>query len=543
MRAAFLISTAALLFSAPAFGQAIEVGQLGSAAAFDVGVIDSQTGGLDKNLWQATSAARAQYLLETVNAKDASGVARDLIRAAVLTGGSPPRFENAEQDTDFKKARLKVILDLGEMSAAQSIINRTPVLSEDNVLKANMALLAGDNQGACASADIIVEDRADPVWARLRAFCHVLRGEIPAAELTTDILKAAEYEDPAFYSLMQIVSGGSSKPDLKAVKSDDALHMALMTKAALPWPKGQPSKSYAARLALSEMLPGNERLAAMQDAGNALSNSQMEQVFDSLIAAATKAPDDEPELAGQAPTPAELPSLDEALSKKDAASSVALYQIARSGAQVDRPKAVAALLQRADTAGAFDRFSSFLAPLIQTLSPEEQVLTDLNIFTRAAIARGDTSVLRQFYDLVSDQPDVQPRIALVSDALGYGFLGGGLGTDIETRIAEEDTDKARVVRDMFIAAAMGAGLSVDAMANVEGLKPSTGRALLPGQRLALETSARSGARAETALWAAKALQGERLNTESLYTVITALNQAGLTRFAGRLAAEDFWTGL
>ena len=541
MRAAFLISTAVLLFGAPAFGQSIEVGQLGSAAAFDVGVIDSQTGGLDKNLWQATRAARAQYLLETVDAKDASGIARDLVRAAVLTGGTPPRSETTAQDAAFKKARLKVILDLGEMSAAQSIINRTPVLSEDNVLRVNMALLAGDNQGACASADIIVEDRADPVWARLRAFCHVLRGEIPAAELTTDILKTAEYEDPAFYSLMQIVSGGSSKPDLKAVKSDDALHMALMTKAALPWPKGQPPKSYAARLAMNEILPADERFAALYVAGNALSNAQMEKAFDGLIAVATNALDDETELAGQAPIPSALPSLDDVLAGKDAASSAALYQIARSGTQVDRPKAIAALLQRADTAGAFDRFSSFLAPLIETLSPEEQVLTDLNIFTRAAIARGDTSVLRQFYDLVSDQLDVQSRIALVSDALGYGFLGGGLGTDIEARFAEKDTNKARVVRDMFIAAAMGAVMSVDTMANVEGLKPSKGRALLPGQRLALEAAARSGARAEAALWAARALQGERLNTESLYTVITALNQAGLTRFAGRLAAEDFWT--
>lgn len=532
MRQALIISVALCIFSLPAYGQSIEVGQLGSAAAFDVGVIDEQSGGLDKNLWQGTSASRATYLLNSLETEGISGLPRELVRAVVLSGGTPPRSDSGNMETGFKKARLQSIIDLGEMAAAQSIINRTPLLSADNVLKSDMALLAGDTQTACGVADIVSEGRAEPQWARLRAFCHVLRGEVPAAELTADILKTSGYEDPAFYSLLQIISGGSGKPDLENLKADDPLHMALMSKAALPWDKGGLSQSYAARLALNSISSADDRMKALFQAGAALSDAQISEILTSFLA---QTETEEGETA-------DIVLLDEAISKNDAIHTARLYEIARSGQQVDRPKAIAELLSRADAVSMFDRFAEFLAPLIQTLSPEEQSLTNLKLFTRAAIVRGDVTTLRQFHGLLENDPSKQARMALVSDALGYGFLGGGLGTDIESRFLVDETQD-RASRDAFIASALGASLSLSDMATLEELSSSSGRAVTPGQRLALDAAARAGSRAETALQAAKTLTGERLNTEGLYTVIQALNEAGLTRWAGRLAAEDFLVDL
>ena len=45
--------------------QTIEREQLGAAQAFDAGVIDANSGGLDSGLWQGTSAQTATYLLKT----------------------------------------------------------------------------------------------------------------------------------------------------------------------------------------------------------------------------------------------------------------------------------------------------------------------------------------------------------------------------------------------------------------------------------------------------------------------------------------------
>lgn len=529
---ALIISAAFCAFSVPAFGQSIEVGQLGSAAAFDVGVIDEQSGGLDKNLWQGTSASKATYLLQSLEMDGEQGVSRELIRAVVLSGGTPPRANDGETETGFKKARLQAVVNLGEMSAAQSIINRTPLLSTDNALKSDMALLAGDTQAACGVADIVTEGRAEPQWARLRAFCHVLRGEISAAELTADILKTSGYKDPAFYSLLGIISGGAGTPDLENLKTDDALHMALMSKAALPWTEGKPSNSYAARLALNPISPADERLKALYQAGAALSDAQIGEILAGFLAPAT--------LEGGETAPALM--LEDAMSKNGAEHTAILHEIARSGQQMDRPKAIAEMLTRAQAADAFDRMAGFLTPLIQTLSPEEQILTDLKLFTRAAIVRGDVAALRQFHSLLEDEPAKQARMALISDALGYGFLGGGLGTDIETRFMSE-ASRDRAARDAFIASALGANLSLTDVASLEALTASSGRSVSPGQRLALGAAVQSSSRAETALWAAKILKGEPLNAEGLYTVILALNEAGLTNFAGRLAAEDFLADL
>ena len=63
---AFILAllTGAALTALPAGAQTIERGQLGAAQAFDAGVIDANSGGLDSGLWQGTSAATATYLLK-----------------------------------------------------------------------------------------------------------------------------------------------------------------------------------------------------------------------------------------------------------------------------------------------------------------------------------------------------------------------------------------------------------------------------------------------------------------------------------------------
>ena len=182
-----LSATALCTMSLPALSQSIEVGQLGTAQAFEVGTLDVNNGGLDTALWQGTSAGRANLLLHAVPTATSNPVAKRLVRAALLSGGVPPQGGPTEQ-TAFRQARLAAIINLGDMQAAQTITSRTPDLSGNNKISSDLALLAGDNDRACAVADTVLDNRGAPEWARLRAFCHVLRGETPAAELTADMI-------------------------------------------------------------------------------------------------------------------------------------------------------------------------------------------------------------------------------------------------------------------------------------------------------------------------------------------------------------------
>ena len=526
------VLTASVLTHFNAAAQSIEVGQLGSAEAYDVGTLDPSRGGLDQNLWNRTSAPRAVRLLKQAPVQSRDPLVRDLIRAAVLSGGVPPRAADPAMETAFKTARIETIITMGEMGAAQEIIARTPVLSRNNLLQVGMHLRAGNDEAACAVADTVLEDRAAPKWARLRAYCHVVRDEIAAAELTTDVLRSSDYKDPSYFSLMNRISGGVGKPDFKSLSANDSLHIALMSRAALDWPKDRPQTA-SARIALSPLAAPDDRLVALYAAGPALSDAQIRSVMTGLAAS------QEDDLAGDDLAGGVVPGYASAVAADVPKGTAQLFELAQSGSQEDRPQAMAELLKRAKGAGALDRFAALMGASIQTLSPEEQVITDLKLFLGAAIGRQDLPALRGFYSALGDKPELQERIALISDALGYGFLGGDLGIDLETRLTGKGKTKARAQRDVFIALAMGATLSDIAEADFSLAGAGEGKTVSPGALAALQAAAQSNSKAETALRAADILSGDPLDNPSLYAVIKALSDAGLPSFAGRLAAKDF----
>ena len=200
------------------------------------------------------------------------------------------------------------------------------------------------------------------------------------------------------------------------------------------------------------------------------------------------------------------------------------------------------MLKAADKKGVFSRFVRFFRNNIAIIPPSMQAETDLKLYTRAAIERGDISTLQGFYQSLPEGSQ-KLRMALVADALGNGFTLGTLGEDIESRLAETGAKKRRALRDTFIATAMGSRLSGDAEEALDGAGRGSGIAVKAGDLLALSAAAKASSRAETALRAAIIIDRGTLDNPSLAAVIEALQMAGLPQFAGRLAAEDFAKGL
>ena len=185
-----VLLSAVLLFSSmmvpmTSHAQSIEIGQLGAAQAYDAGVIDISNGGLDAALWQSTSAMMAVHLLEKIPLTSSNPVVQDLIEAVVFSAGVPP----SGADTRYDQLRLKTVMQLGDQEALTNIATRNPDIARDPIVRADLALAGNDIEGACSIADNIREDRSLPSWAKLRAFCHAERGEISAAELTTELLQ------------------------------------------------------------------------------------------------------------------------------------------------------------------------------------------------------------------------------------------------------------------------------------------------------------------------------------------------------------------
>ena len=517
-------------FSAIAAAQSIEVGQLGAAQAYDAGTIDFSSGGLDPALWQGTSAKMATHLLNKLPANSKNPIVKDMIRTVVLTGGVPPEGT----DAGYAQARLRSVMALNDPAALENLASRSPEVVADPAVRADLALAVGEVDKACTMADSVTEGRGTPTWARLRAFCHAKRGEGPAAELTAKLLKNTGYDDSVYFELMNRMTGLSKKTDTLDL-SGDPLYGAMASAIAGKTPTPLAAQAYmsplqAAATAQDPKASPEARLAALFKAGQLLDNGAIGAVLNGMIFDGVDVND---------LSSASNIELAQVIHASSAKSFAQLYALTKQGGDPAlTAKAAGALLQRADKAGAFARFAKLLEAELTVLSPEAQAGADLKTFAKAAVLRADIGSLQGLYAALGDSPKKQARIALAADALGNGFRMGDLGRDIEARLAQAgDSSVAR--RDAFIALSLGSVLSDEGAIALEGMRAGTGRGLPSGDRAALRAAAKAGSRAETALRAAIALDGRRLDGPSMAGVISALMDAQLTQYAGKLAALDY----
>jgi hypothetical protein len=524
-----------IAFPLGASAQSIEVGELGAAQAYDAGVIDFNSGGLDPALWQGTSAKMATHLLNNLPDVPKHPIGKNMIRSVVLTGGVPPQGD----DPGYAQARLRSVMALNDPQALQNLASRSPDIVADPAVRADLALAVGEVENACAMADSITEGRSTPTWARLRAVCHVKRGEVPAAELTVSLLKKSGLKDDVFYALMNRLTGVSqSTPDISL--SGDPLYAAMadLIAAGAPAPLSAPNYMtplQAASVARDPKASPDARLQALFKADKLLDNAAMEQILSGMIYDGVPV---------DALSGASNFTLEQALAAGPSGKSFAqLFALIKQGGDPQiTAKAASALLTRAQKAGAFARFSELIEAELAILSPEAKAATDLALFARAAVLRADIGALQSLYAALGERPEDQARLALAADALGNGFRLGDLGRDIETRLGTPAA-KRRAERDAYIALALGSTLSGSGAIALEGAGAGAGRALKDGQIAAIGASAKAGSRAETALRAAIALEGRALNGPSLAAVIAALMEAQLPQYAGQIAALDFLEGL
>ena len=520
-----LLLTAALIFSPMmTYAQSIETGQLGAAQAYDAGVIDARTGGLDAALWQGTSAATAVRLMETLPMNSNNALVQDMIEAVILSAGVPPEGANGAYAQTRLKAVMALSAKMGDTDALNNFTARNPDIAREPAVRADLALARGDIAGACQIADNISEGRGRPVWAKLRAFCHIERGETSAAELTTELLKNSGYEDAAYFGVMKVLTGASKKlPNVK--NASDPLLKAMAKKA------GGGTDALTVDTALDNAAEPKARLKALFQFADQLSDDQITAIFSGLAY-------DQNDLAGSSSF-----DLASASSDKSPRGTAQVFQLAKAGGDArSSVQAMALILKAAKKKDVFSRFAKLFANDMAIIPPSLQAETDLGLFARAAVERGDIGMLQGFYGALPEGAE-QARIALVADALGNGFILGALGKDIERRLQGSGTEKRRAVRDTFIALAMGSRLSGDGALALEGAGNGTGHAVKAGDLLALFAAAKAGSRAETGLRAAMMIDKSPLDDRSLAAVIEALNTAGLSQFAGRLAAEDFLSGL
>ncbi|GGX67972.1 hypothetical protein GCM10011309_17100 [Litorimonas cladophorae] len=489
----------------------IETQTLDAAQDFDAGIL--KDGALDTNLWQGTSAARAAQLLADAPLKDTDPIIRNIVRTVILSGGVPPQAKTGQDAQAYESARLQAVLAIesgrsGDTATLDGFLARNPELARAPLAQVDLALSKGNWQRACEISDTVTTERAKPAWARLRATCHALRGEMSAADVTRDFLRSSGYDNPAYHAQMDALLAGRGP----APETDQ-------TDALVTFLSGRVSKE---KIVAAPPAPGRD--------ADLMSLFRNFDVIDLATLETT---------LGNISFDATLPDLDleTALSTSEPRATARLFILGRAG----NAAAMDAFITRAIAAGVQeDTALNRLAPLIQTLPAKGRVNTNLMRYTRAAILNRDIESLQLIYAALPEGP-LQARVALIADALGGGFAGQGLGRDIEGRLSAP-TLRAQAVTDAQIALALGASLSDIAAEGLEDA-PLSKLTLPQNQLLMLDAAVRANSRAEISLRVATLLARPDLTVTDKARITSALTQAGLPQFAGQIAAHVFFEGL
>ena len=492
----------------------IESETLGAAKDFDAGIL--QEGALPTNLWQGTSAGWAANLLSKAPLKSQDPIIRDMVRTVILSGGVPPRAGISTEAQAYEAARLQAVLAIesgraGDKTTLDGFLARNPDLARAPLAQVDLALSKGNWQRACEISDTITSERGLPEWARLRATCHALRGEMSAADVTRDLLRSSGYDNPAYHAQMDALLTG--RPPAAQTDQTDALVIFLATRNAPP--------------------ETDEMAGAAPNVGP---SADLEALFKNFA---------ETDLALIQSTLGNLsfdiakPDLDleTALSDPSARATARLFVLGQSGDAA----ALDGFLTRAVSAGVSeDQALTKLAPMIQALPAQARVNTNLPRYTRAALMRQDIAGLQQLFAALPEGP-MQARLALITDALGGGFNRQSLGRDIEGRLAVP-LMRPQAVIDTQIALALGATLS-DTAATILSNETLPASTLPQNQLILLDAAVQDNSQAEVSLLVATLLTRSGLNVTDKARLISALTQAGLPQFAGPIAANIYFEGL
>lgn len=293
-----LAAIVALSLTAPCLGSGalaqVEVSRLGGLDLFSAG--DKTDKSLGPDLWKDSSAEIARAVIPGIGTKPLSPAARRLAVRLLSTGANAPA--GAGNDSALAAARARALLALGEPEAANVSVDRAPNLGASEPLSqvtAEAALLAGNDDKACAVADGLQTGRDGLYWIKLRPFCEAIAGK-PSAQLSLT-LALEKAKDPVYARLMTALVAGAGDPG--AASDRNGLERALSRRLNLtlpPQPHLDPTPPTSGMAAVDEIRDAialgdlasarASRAGLVQDAAAGLTANTL-ALLDGLIAAAT----------------------------------------------------------------------------------------------------------------------------------------------------------------------------------------------------------------------------------------------------------------
>lgn len=258
----------------------IQIKTLETLDSSAVGLVDERSGGLPASLWANSHPDLPPVLVSNLPDRIESPTLRDLARRLLVTAAPLPAqgggLRSEARASDFLARRIEKLIALGAAADAVALSATVPLSARDRAVDhvtAEAALSNGQVDEACRLATLSAGEEAEPFWQRLQVFCQIQAGNLPGAELSTQLLADLGQASPLFLALSDALTAG-----IPATVNDgaqpDILEAAMMAELGIAPSASGDLATLESETALGAVSPETlaEHYAAADVAAAALAN-------------------------------------------------------------------------------------------------------------------------------------------------------------------------------------------------------------------------------------------------------------------------------
>jgi hypothetical protein len=380
----------------------IQINRLDAVDVDAVGVLSVSQGGFGTNLWKGSQLVFIKRLLAEHPERVRSHVMRGLLRRVLLSAATPPR---GAEGTAFTAARLKALMAMGEYKAGLALLEAIPRKNREAdflALEVELHLVTGKVVKACGTVATEVTRRKEAFWQKALIYCQILASETSKAELGLTLLQENETADPTFMTLAESMINGEPKLP-EEFNNISLLHLAMLQTAKLALPMVTARQYPAALMAITRDPTAANRLEALEIAAEEglLTGVTLRKRYMAALPAAGSA--------------ADVDARDKVLGSLGRAW---LYgEASRSKIPVAKAEALRRIMESASEAGRLGGVARLFEPVVNTLTPENDLLWVASAAFRMQVLTGQQELAAAWFALARRNASISSDASVIYQSL------------------------------------------------------------------------------------------------------------------------------
>ena len=224
--------------------EVVQIDELKDLDLESTGVLDIESGGFSKNMWNGTSHSKAILLLKNLPSILYSRGLQNLQKKLLLTRATSPLAEENENKNSILKLRQQTLFRSGKLNYFKKIQQNIPRSHDDEELAqlaVNVFFLSNNLGAACDLIKYWFDKSQTTFWQKGLIFCDAINGLRDNVDFGMKLLtETQEREDTKFVSLVNAINTNLDIPPTEQITDLLPRDVAMLRFAKQVLPKPNP---------------------------------------------------------------------------------------------------------------------------------------------------------------------------------------------------------------------------------------------------------------------------------------------------------------